>query len=291
MDYLIHILSSAGILAILALSLDLLVGYGGMMSLATGVFFGMGAYSSALLVKAGWPAAAAMAAGMAGATLLSLVVALPAVRIRGVYLLIVTIAVQMIFTTVAQNWRSLTGGDAGVTGIPALAIGGLRLKGAAFLGFALASVALLWWLLRRLVDAPFGRVLQAIRDDETGAVSLGKHANAVKLAAFGLSACIAAYAGSLFAHYNSYIDPHSFDIGLSIVVLLMVMLGGAGTLSGPVLGALVLTLLPEGLKFLPLPPGIAPALRQFTYGALLVAVVFLRPQGLLGRAAPQHRSH
>lgn len=291
MDYLIHILSTAGIFAILALSLDLLVGFGGMMSLATGVFFGVGAYSSALLVKAGWPVVAAMAAGMGLATVLSLVVALPAVRIRGVYLLIVTIAVQMIFTTVAQNWQSVTGGDAGVPNIPAIAIGSLRLKGLPFLVFVLACVALVWWLLRRLVDAPFGRVLRAIRDDETGATSLGKHANAVKLGAFGLSACLAAYAGSLFAHYNSYIDPHSFNVSLSILVLLMVMLGGAGTLRGPVLGALVLTLLPEGLKFLPLPPGIAPALRQLTYGALLVAVVFLRPQGLLGHASPLRRSH
>lgn len=289
MDYLIHILSTAGIFAILALSLDLLVGLGGMMSLATGVFFGIGAYSTALLVKAGWPMAAAMLAGMGLATLLSLVVALPAIRIRGVYLLIVTIAVQMVFTTVAQNWRSVTGGDAGVSNIPPLSIFGLKLRGVAFLGLVLASCAALWWLVRRIAHSPFGRVLRAIRDDETGATSLGKDANATKLAAFGLSACLAAYAGSLYAHYTSYIDPHSFNISLSILVLLMVMLGGAGTLLGPMVGALVLILLPEVLKFLPLPPGIAPALRQFSYGALLVAVVFLRPQGLLG-ARPRHRA-
>lgn len=291
MDYLIHILNTAGIFAILALSLDLLVGLGGMMSLATGVFFGVGAYSSALLVKAGWPVAAAMLAGMGTATVLSLFVALPAIRIRGVYLLIVTIAVQMVFTTVAQNWRAVTGGDAGVSNIPPIAFFDLKLRGVAFLVLVLVSCSALWWLLRRIANSPFGRVLQAIRDDESGATSLGKHANAAKLAAFGLSACVAAYAGSLYAHYNSYIDPHSFNISLSILVLLMVMLGGAGTLLGPMLGALVLILLPEALKFLPLPTGIAPALRQFSYGALLIAVVFLRPQGLLGKAAPARRSH
>ncbi|VTY37534.1 Branched-chain amino acid transport system / permease component [Xylophilus ampelinus] len=291
MDYLIHILSMAGIFAILALSLDLLVGLGGMMSLATGVFFGIGAYSTALLVKAGWPMAAAMLAGMGLATLLSLFVALPAIRIRGVYLLIVTIAVQMVFTTVAQNWRSVTGGDAGVSNIPPIAIFELKLRGVAFLALVLGSCAALWWLLRRIAGSPFGRVLRAIRDDEAGATSLGKHATATKLATFGLSACVAAYAGSLYAHYTSYIDPHSFNISLSILVLLMVMLGGAGTLLGPMLGALVLILLPEALKFLPLPHGIAPALRQFSYGALLVAVVFLRPQGLLGKAPPSRPSH
>jgi len=290
MDYLIHILSTAGIYAILALSLDLLVGLGGMMSMATGVFFGIGAYSTALLVKAGWPVVGAMLAGMGVATVLSLFAALPAIRIRGVYLLIVTIAVQMIFTTVAQNWRSVTGGDAGVANIPAISIFDLKLRGVAFLGLVLISCAALWWFMRRLASSPFGRVLRAIRDDETGASSLGKHANAAKLGAFGLSACLAAYAGSLYAHYTSYIDPHSFNISLSILVLLMVMLGGAGTLLGPMVGALVLILLPEALKFLPLPPGIAPALRQLSYGALLVAVVFLRPQGLLGKAPPR-RSH
>lgn len=283
MDYLIHILTTAGIYAMLALALDILVGIGGMMSLATGVFFGVGAYASALLVKGGWPVLAAMGAGMVLATVLSLLVALPAIRIRGVYLLIVTIAVQVIFTTVAQNWRGVTGGDAGVSNIPPIAWGEFKLRGWAFLVLVLASLALLCALALRVIRSPFGLVLRALRDDETGAVSLGKNATGVKLAAFGLSACIAAYAGSLYAHYTSYIDPHSFGIGLSIVVLLMVMLGGAGTLIGPIAGAVVLTFLPEVLKFLPLPPGTAPALRQFTYGALLVAVVFLRPQGLLGK--------
>ena len=284
MDYVIHILSTAAIFAMLAIALDLLVGFGGMMSLASGVFFGIGAYSSALLVKGGWPVLGAMAAGMLISTVLSLVVALPAIRVRGVYLLIVTISVQMIFTTVLQNWRSVTGGDAGISNIPPTTLGEWKLRGVSFLLVALASCGALWFLLRRIADAPFGRVLRAIRDDEVGAASLGKHASAVKLAAFGLSAAVAAYAGSLYAHCNSYIDPLSFNISLSIVVLLMVMLGGAGTLIGPMVGALVLTVLPEALKFLPLPPGVAPALRQFTYGALLVAVVFVRPQGLLGRA-------
>lgn len=291
MDYIIYILTTAGIFAILALSLDLLVGFAGMISLASGVFFGVGAYSSALLVKAGWPVAAAMLAGMGLATILSLVIALPAVRIRGVYLLIVTISVQMIFTTVAQNWRDVTGGDAGVSNIPAITLFDIKLRGVAFLALVVVSCTALWWLLARMVDSPFGRVLRAIRDDEVGAASLGKHATATKLAAFALSACVAAYAGSLYAHYTSYIDPHTFNISLSIMVLLMVMLGGAGTLRGPVLGAVVLTILPEALKFLPLPPGIAPALRQLTYGALLVAVVFVRPQGLLGKVAPLRPSH
>lgn len=291
MDYLTHILSTAGIFAILALALDVLVGLGGMMSLASGVFFGIGAYASALLAKAGWHPLAAMLAGMGASAVVSLFIALPAVRVRGVYLLIVTIAVQAIFTTTLQNWRSVTGGDAGISGIPALSLFDLKFRGVPFLVLVLVCCAALWWLMRRVAASPFGRVLRAIRDDELGASSLGKHASAAKLTAFALSACISSFAGSLYAHYISYIDPNTFGIGLSIVVLLMVMLGGSGTLLGPMVGALVLTLLPEGLKFLPLPPGVAPALRQFTYGALLVAVVFVRPQGLLGKSVPRGKSH
>ncbi len=291
MGYLVHILSTAGIFAILALALDLLVGFGGMMSLASGVFFGIGAYSSALLLKAGWSMPVAMLFGMGFSTVLSLVIALPAIRIRGVYLLIVTISVQMIFTTIVQNWRSVTGGDAGVSNIPPISILDWKLRGLPFLALVIASCVLLLLLMRRIADSPFGHVLRAIRDDEVGAASLGKHSTAAKLAAFGLSACIAAYAGSLYAHYTSYIDPHSFNISLSIMVLLMVMLGGAGTLVGPMVGAIVLSILPEALKFLPLPPGAAPALRQLSYGALLVIVVFLRPQGLLGKASAQRRTH
>ncbi|TAM04489.1 MAG: branched-chain amino acid ABC transporter permease [Pusillimonas sp.] len=290
MDYVIHILSTAGMFAILALALDLVVGLGGMMSLASGVFFGIGAYSSALLVKAGWPVLGAMLVGMGTASILSLVIALPAIRLRGVYLLIITISMQVIFTTVVQNWRSVTGGDAGVSNIPAIAVMDWKLRGWPFLVLVIGSCAVLWLLMRKIADSPFGRVLRAIRDDEVGAASLGKDATAAKVAAFGLSACLAAYAGSLYAHYTSYIDPHTFNISLSIMVLLMVMLGGAGTLIGPMVGAVVLTILPEALKFLPLPPGVAPALRQFTYGALLVAVVFFRPQGLLGKALPPRRT-
>ena len=290
MSYLLHVVTTAGIFGMLALSLDLLVGWAGMMSLASGVFFGVGAYTTALMVKGGVPPLMAMALGMACATVLSLVVALPAIRVRGIYLLIVTIAVQVIFTIVLQNWRSVTGGDAGVTNVPPLSVLGTRVHGTSLTVLVWLSCLAWWWLLHRLVLSPFGQVLQAVRDDEVGAASLGKNVTATKLAAFGLSSAIAAYAGSLYAHYSAYVDPMSFDVGVSIVALLMVMLGGAGTLKGPLLGAVVLTALPEVLKFVPLPAGAAAALRQLSYGALLVLVVFFRPQGLLGRA-PSRQAH
>ena len=285
MEYVLHIATIAGIFAILALALDLLVGYGGMISLAAAVFFGIGAYGSALLTKGGMSPTAAMIAGMAASTVISMLIALPAIRVRGIYLLIVTIAVQVVFTIVLQNWRSVTGGDAGISNIAPYSIFGVPLRGPLFTVFVWVSCVAWWGILLWVVRSPFGQVLQALRDDEIGAVSLGKDVVTTKLVAFAVSSAVSAFAGALYAHYSTYVDPHTFNITVSIAVLLMVMLGGAGTLSGAVLGAIVLTLLPEVLKFLPLPPGAAAPLRQLTYGALLVVVVFLRPQGLLGRGA------
>jgi branched-chain amino acid transport system permease protein len=291
MEYFLYIATTAAIFAMLALSLDLIVGVAGMMSLASAAFFGVGAYATALLMKLGMPPVACQLIGMGVAALLSMAIAIPAIRVRGIYLLIISIAVQVVFTVVLQNWVTLTGGDAGISNIAPYSLFGYVLQGWKFTLFVCAASAGCFLLLLRLAGSPFGRVLQALRDDETGAAALGKDVAGSKLAAYALSSALAAFAGSLYAHYSAYIDPLSFDISVSIVALLMVMLGGAGTLTGPILGAVVLTLLPEALKFLPLPPGSAAPARQLVYGALLVLVVFFRPQGLLGRAHVARRSH
>jgi branched-chain amino acid transport system permease protein len=288
MSYLIHLATTVNLFILLALSLDLLVGYAGLLSLAHAAFFGIGAYASAILTKQGWPLVGAQAAGVALAALLSAVIAVPSFRVRGIYLLIVTIAVQVLFTVVTQNWTSLTGGDAGIAGIPAYSLFGRPLRGFAFLAFCTACTVAVFFLCRRLVRSPFGRLLRALRDDEIGCAALGKNVAAAKIAVFAFSGAIAAFAGSLYAHYVSYVDPRSFDVGVSILVLLMVMAGGAGTLIGPLLGAVLLTLLPEALKFLPLPPGVAAASRQLLYGLMLIFVVYFRPQGLFAPARLAH---
>jgi branched-chain amino acid transport system permease protein len=291
MEYLIHIVTTTAIFAILALSLDLLVGVAGMMSLSSAAFFGIGAYATALLMKHGISPVLCQLAGMSVAAVLSMAIAVPAIRVRGIYLLIISIAVQVVFTVVLQNWRSVTGGDAGVSNIGPYAVLGYAFRGWYFALLVCAAMAACYFLLARLAVSPFGRVLKALRDDEIGASAFGKDVAAAKLSAYALSSAMAAFAGSLYAHYSAYIDPLSFDVGVSVVTLLMVMLGGAGTLTGPLLGAIVLTLLPEALKFLPLPPGSAAPARQLVYGALLVLVVFFRPQGLLGRAHTPRQSH
>jgi branched-chain amino acid transport system permease protein len=287
MTYLVHLLTIANIYILLAVSLDLLVGLGGLMSLAHAVFFGIGAYATAIMTKYDFAPLSAMAAGFALAAIASVVIALPSIRIRGIYLLIVTIAVQTVFTVSLLNLSDVTGGPGGIANIVPLSILGFPLRGAGFLFAAtLASVAVIWtcWRLSR---SPFGRLLQAIRDDETGCLMLGKNVSWSKISVFAFSGGIAAIAGSLYAHYTSYVDPRGFDIVVSISVLLMVMLGGSGTIYGPVVGAIILTFLPELLRFVPAPPGAARASHQIIYGLLLVALVFFRPQGLLGKGVRQ----
>jgi len=281
-NYIVHVLTTLSIFGILSLSLDLLVGYAGLLALSHGAFFGIGAYATALLTKQGYWAGAAALVGMMIAAAVSAFVALPSWRVRGVYLLIVSIAVQIVFTVVATNWSELTNGTAGIPGIPPVRLFGHELLGVPYMLFCLfilmACVFVCWSLMR----SPYGRALQAMRDDEIACEALGKNVAGIKISIFALSGAMAAIAGSLYAHYITYVDPKSFDIELSILILLMVMVGGAGTLFGPLLGALVLTLLPEVLKFIELPPGSAAALRQLLYGVILILLMMFRPQGFIG---------
>lgn len=283
MNYLAHLLTVTCIYGLLAVSLDLLVGFTGLLSLAHALFFGIGAYASAILTPAGVPSFVAILIGATVAAIASSLIALPSIRIRGIYLLIVTIAVQAVFTVVLLNLSDLTGGPAGIPNIPPISVFGYPLRGFHFLAFvAIISVAVFVFVLR-LSRSPFGILLQAIRDDEIGCLMLGKDVNWAKICVFAFSGAVAALAGSLYAHYTSYVDPRGFDIIVSISILLMVMLGGAGTIYGPALGALIVTLLPELLRFVPGPAGTAGAMRQLIYGLLLVVLVFFRPQGLLGK--------
>ncbi len=146
-------------------------------------------------------------------------------------------------------------------------------------------MALAYLIAGRLVGSPFGRVMHAIREDEVVAKSLGKNTLRFKITVFAVSAALAAMAGSLYAHYISYIDPTSFTVMESILVIAMVIIGGAGSLWGPLIGAFVLVMLPEGLRFLGLPSAVAANLRQIIYGSLLVVMMMVRPRGLVGRYA------
>ncbi len=287
MDYVLHILIFIGIYAIAASSFNLLVGYAGLFSLAHAALFGIGGYSSALLtLRLGWPAVAAAAAGMAVAGTVSALVALPSLRVSGDYLVVTSFGIQVLLYTLFLNWTDLTRGPMGLPGIPPVSILGLDTSARrGYLVLTLVALAFTLWVLRTVVRSPFGRVLRGLREDEVAVQALGKNVYRFKVLAFVVAGVLAALGGSLYAHYVSYIDPGSFTLDESVFILASVMVGGTGTLCGPVIGATVLVGVPEILRFLGLPDAVAATVRQMLFGALLVVFMRLRPQGIWGERA------
>lgn len=287
MDYAAHLFVVVLIYAILALSLELVVGRVGLLSVSHAAFYGIGAYASAVLT-AGYDCSflCGVGLGIIVSVATSLVISLPSVRLRGDYFIIATLAFQVIGYSVFNNWTAVTRGPLGIAGIPAPIIIGWHVDTQAeFAILALLGLSLCWFVVWRVVASPFGRVLLAIREDERLAQSLGKATLGAKIAACALGAALASIAGSIYAHFTSYIDPTTFTVGESILILSMVIIGGAGSMWGALLGAFVLVTLPEALRFVGLPILVAANLRQMIYGALLVLMMLMRPQGLVGRYA------
>jgi branched-chain amino acid transport system permease protein len=291
MDYFLHILILVGIFTVLAVSLDLLAGHGGFLSIAQAAFYGLGAYTSALVVSSQWSVVSGqwgfiigVLAGMAVAAAVSFIVSLPSLRLHDDYFVIATFGFQMILFSIFNNWMDLTRGPLGIPGIPQPVIFGWEVKShSSFVILSFVMAAFAYFVVYLLTSSPFGRVLHAIREDEVFAQSLGKNTLRFKVTAFAVSAALAAMAGSLYAHYITYIDPTSFTVMESILVISMVIIGGAGSLWGPLVGAVVLVTLPEALRFVGLPSSVAANLRQIIYGALLVVMMMVRPRGLVGK--------
>lgn len=285
MEQIIHILVLVCIYTTLTVSLDLVVGHTGLLSVAHAAFYGIGAYASALLtVNAGAPFLLGVGAGMVAACLISLFVSLPSLRLYDDYFVIATFGFQLILISIINNWTGVTRGPLGIRGIDFPQVLGWDVQSSLeFLLLALLLTFLAYATVILVTTSPFGRVLRAIREDEVFAQALGKNTLRFKITAFALSAALAAVAGSLYAHYVSYINPTSFSVMESILVLSMVIIGGAGSRWGPVIGAVVLVLLPEILRAVGLPSTVAGNLRQIIYGTLLVVMMMARPSGLVGR--------
>jgi len=289
-EYVIHIGIFVCIYYLLATSLDLVAGHTGLLSFAHASFFAIGAYVSAIIgIRLGAPFIVGAIVAAVSAGLLSLLVSSPSLRLRDDYFILVTFAFQMIVFGVLNNWIEVTGGALGVSGILQPELGGFKID--SHLGFFLLSAGtacaghcVVW----RLVGSPFGRVLRAIREDEGLAQAWGKNPFRFKVTVFLVSAMMAALAGVLYAHYITYIDPSSFTVTESILIIAMVVIGGAGSSWGPLVGAAVLVTLPELLRFVGLPSSVAANLRQIIYGGLLVMMMLFRPRGLVGKYAFSH---
>ena len=270
---------------ILAESLNLIVGYTGLLSIAHAAFYGVGAYVAALMaLKIGSPFVVNIICAVIISGLLGGLVGIPSLRIKDHYFIIATFAFQVIAFSILNNWVSFTGGPMGLPGIPQPVIFGWQVSShLEFLLLVGAFAVLAFWVCHRIIKSPFGRVLMSIREDEVFALAAGKNVAVYKVAVFAIGSGMAAIAGALYAHYISFIDPTSFTVMESIFIISIVIIGGAGSLWGPVIGAVLLVMLPELLRFVGMPSFIAANMRQILYGGLLVAFMMWRPQGLVGK--------
>lgn len=285
MDYFLHILILVCTYATLAVSLDLVAGHVALLSISHAAFYGLGAYSAALLaVHLGMAFLPSVLIGVTLAALMSFIVSLPSLRLHDDYFVIGTFGFQIIVFSILNNWMDLTRGPLGISGIPRPSIFGWQIDSRwEFLVIAAGFSCFAYFMVWRLTTSPFGRVLHAIREDELFTQAVGKNPLQFKMTAFAVSAALAAMAGSLYAHYIAYIDPTSFTVMESILIISMVIIGGAGSLWGPLVGAFVLVTLPEALRFVGLPSAVAANLRQIIYGSLLVIMMMFRPRGLVGK--------
>lgn len=284
MDYVLHIAIMAGIYAILATSLNLLLGYTGLLSVAHAGIAGVGAYTAALLaLRCNCPFAVSIAAAVVVSLAFGALVGLPALRLKDEAFVIASFSFQVLFVAVANNLDRITGGPMGIPGIPAISLMGISLTTPrSFSVLMVLFLAAVLAIAHTLAKSPLGRQLRAIREDEVFALVAGKRTPRTKLLVFAVSAGLAGCAGALFAYYITFIDPTSFSLMESILVVAVVVVGGAGSLWGPVLGAVALITLPELLRFVGMPQVVAADVRQMLYGLALVACMLWRPQGLIG---------
>ena len=285
MEYLLHILVITGIYIILALSLNLIVGYTGLPALGHAAFFCVGAYFSSLVaLKLGFSPWIGLIIGAFAAAILGAVIGSASLRLKGDYLALATFGLGIIVYSVAKIWVSVTRGPMGLPGIPRFSVFGYSLDPIfSYLILVAVFVLFTFFIIRRVVNSPFGRILRGIREDEIATLAMGKDVNKHKLLVFVIGAFFAGIGGSLYAHYITFIDPSSFTLMESIAILLMVVFGGMGNLLGSFLGASILVILPELLRFLGMPSSVAAPLRQMLYGVLLIILMLKRPQGLVGK--------
>lgn len=275
------------IYSIVGLGLMLLAGFTGLFSIGHAAFLGVGAYTQAVFVETGAPFALALALSGLLSAAVGVIVGLPALRVKGIYLGIATLSFGFIVEEVLARWESVTKGNTGMhVGAPDLF--GLKLDTAASFYFLCLAVTVAATLaILNLLRSPTGRAFVAIRDSEISAQSMGIHLARYKTLSFALSAALAGIGGALYAHKLSFISPDQFNILQSIDLLLMVVIGGLGSVHGAFLGAIFLISMPQaialGKDWLPPAIGQAPGLQALVYGAVLIAFVLFEPLGLYGR--------
>jgi ABC-type branched-subunit amino acid transport system ATPase component/ABC-type branched-subunit amino acid transport system permease subunit len=275
-SYYVFILATVAITAIVGIGLNVLLGLTGQVSFGHVGFYAIGAYAVAILTvtaKVSFWIALPVAAALAGIT--GALLALPALRVRGPYLAMVTIAFGFIVEHSAVEWRGLTGGQNGIMGIPAPTAFGVAFGERGVAALALALCALLTYAFWRLSNGAWGAAMRAVKDSETAAAAVGLNPVAIKTTAFAISAVCAGLAGGLFAPLSGFVTPSTFAFHVSILFVLVVVIGGAGAVTGPLVGSVVVVLLPELLA------GLA-EYRLLFFGAVLLLALWVAPEGIVG---------
>jgi branched-chain amino acid transport system permease protein len=285
--YFMHIVVISGIFMILCMSWNLLAGYTGLLNLGHAAFYGIGAYTSALLaMKLGISPWFGLLAGGLVAAFFGFLLGIPSLRLSGPYLAITTIGFAEILRLVAVNWVDLTRGSLGLSGIPLLTpikFGNWSMKfylERDYYYVVLVAVIITFFCIRRLTQSQFGVSLQALRDDEPGARSIGIRTTGYKLAVFTVSAFFAGFAGALFAHFVRLVSPEAMALHTTFDILTMTMIGGLGTIAGPILGAVALTFFSEWLRYLE--ELIKVDIRLVVYGFMLILTILFMREGLAG---------
>ncbi len=276
-EHYISLLTLSAVLALAVLGIDLLMGYTGLLSLGQAGFMAIGAYTSAILtVRYGVGAIPALIAAQAITLVTAVFIGKAVLRLKGYHLAIATLAFSVIMEQLLVNLRNLTGGPSGLAGVPSLSVGQISVTGGQSLFYlCMFAVMVAIFLLKNLTNCRVGRAWQAIAGDELAAATLSINTDNFKLLAFVISACLAAFSGSLYAHYMHFIAPEMVGMQASLNLVVMTALGGAGTLWGPLLGVVLLTFLPDFIAYLQNFQLIINGL------VLLISIVFF-PGGLAG---------
>lgn len=266
------------IFVILAASMNLITGSAGLLSLGHAAFFGIGAYAAALLSTGwGWPFWITIPAAGVVAAVFGVVVAMPTMRLTSIYFAVATLGIgEMIYVTLL-NWVGVTRGPMGIRSIPSIEMFGLRNTVVSMVATAIVMVVSLW-VMHRITHSYYGNALRALREDDACADAMGIDAGRLKLESFGVACFFAGVAGALFAHTTGYIGPESFRFGESILILSMVVVGGLGSIYGSIIGAVLLSVLPELLRDLG-------SFRMIVVGIILFVSILFLPKGLVGEVS------
>ncbi len=286
-EYWVAQLTFVFIYSVVGLGLMLLAGFTGQFSIGHAAFLGVGAYTQAVLSNMGWPFPLALLAAAGLSALVGLVVAVPALRVKGIYLGMATLSFGFIVEEVFARWEKVTGGNAGLQ-VKAPDLFGWKLaSGSEFYFLCLVITVLCTLAVLNILRSPTGRAFVAIRDSEISAQSMGIHLARYKSLSFALSAALAGIGGALYAHKLQFISPDQFNILQSIDLLLLVVIGGLGSVHGAFLGAIFLISMPQLISlskdWLPAAVAQAPGLQAVVYGAVLIAFVLFEPLGIYGR--------